>query len=197
MRFSHSMTALLLVFGQAAAAQDGAYYGLGLALNQTESSAAIVPTTELSSTDPALALTVGYRWPMASTMFVGVEGNLDFQSGDTMTDGVATGCTSITPSWCEVDSIARLRLTLGKDFANGNSLMGSLGVVAARGRLEANPGDYVDAVGKGTSLGLAWQHAFGERSVRFDLNYDHINSDDARTYDRSLDIVGLRVSLMF
>jgi len=191
------LAGLLLVIGQAAAAQDGAYYGVGLGLNYSESVAPIVPSEKLNSTDPALAFTVGYRWSMANTLFYGVEGNLDVQSGDTMTHGVATGCTSMTPAWCEVDSIARLRLTLGKDLGNGNSIMGSLGVAAARGRLEASPSSYVDAVGQGSSVGLAWQHAFAQRSVRFDLNYDRINVDDMPTYERSLDIVGLRVSVMF
>jgi hypothetical protein len=48
---------------QPAAAQDGAYYGLGLGVLSSRSDAPIVSGYTATATDLSLALTAGYRWP--------------------------------------------------------------------------------------------------------------------------------------
>jgi hypothetical protein len=75
--------------------------------------------------------------------------------------------------------------------------MASLGAVVVQGRLENGGGNYLDSVGRGVSVGVAWERLYGGKPVRADLNYDSIQSDNNSDHDRSLDMVGLRVSYMF
>ncbi|MCB6179855.1 porin family protein [Rhodobacter sp. Har01] len=196
MRLTLTAATMLLAFTQLATAQDGLYYGVGVGVLNSTSEAPIVPDFEAEATDLSLALTAGYRLSQTGTMFYGVEGNLDLHTGKLMSDG-ADACTSTSPTWCEVNATARLRATFGTTLSGGSTVMASLGFAAVSGRLEANPGDYRDSVGRGTSVGVSWERLYGAHTVRMDLNYDRINTDDDPTYDRSLDMVGLRVSYMF
>jgi hypothetical protein len=62
---------------------------------------------------------------------------------------------------------------------------------------ENGPGNYLDSVGRGVSVGVAPERLSGGKPVRVDLTYDSIRSGNNSGYDRSLDMVGLRVSYMF
>jgi hypothetical protein len=196
MRLNLAAAGLLLALTQSASADDGLYYGLGLGVLNSTSEAPIVPGFEGQATDTSLALTLGYRWPQAGVVFYGVEGNLDFHTGNLMNDSV-DACTSTSPTWCEVDSTARLRVTIGHELAGGSTVMAHIGAVAVSGRLEANPGDFRDSTGRGASVGVSWERLYGAVPLRVDLNYDSIRSDSNPTYERSLDMIGLRVSYMF
>ncbi len=187
---------MLMALTQSAAAEGGTYFGIGFGVLSSTSEAPIVGGFEANATDLSLALTAGYRLPGSGALSFGVEGNLDLHTGKLMSDG-ADACTSTSPTWCEVDATARLRLTIGSELAGGNTVTASLGAVAVSGRLEANPGDFRSSTGEGLSVGLAWEHLYGGAPVRVDLNYDSIRSDSNPTYERSLDMVGLRVSYMF
>ena len=104
-------------------------------------------------------------------------------------------CTGISPSWCEVDAVLRLRGTLSTDLASGSSLTTSLGVALASGVSENGPGNNLDTTGRGLSLGIGWESAGAP--VRVDVNYDAIRTDNQTLYERDLDLIGLRVSYMF
>lgn len=188
-------TAALLALAPAAQAQD-AYFGLGLAVSGNSSSGDEFSSYEPSATDYGIALTAGYRFASAGTLAYGVEGNLDLMSGKLMSDG-DDACTSVAPTWCEVDAVFRLRGTMTSELANGSRLMGSLGAAIVHGRAEDGPGTYVSTTGRGLSLGLSWEQVGGSVPVRVDLNYDAIREDDANNYDRDLDMIGLRLSYMF
>lgn len=188
---------LALGVGQLAHAQEGAYFGLGAGVNFNSAVSSEVSFFQATSTDFSLALTAGYRLPQMGAGFWGVELNLDFATGELLADGNQDACTNVSPNWCNIDGIARLRATYGHGLGDGSMLMGSLGVASVRGRLEQNPGEYVDATGTGFSLGVAWEKPLGDRAVRLDLNYDFIDDDDHPTYPRELEIIGLRVSYMF
>ena len=190
-------TGLALLLAQTAHAQDGAYFGLGVGANFNTAVSDTVPSFVATSTDAALALTAGYRWQQMGAGYWGVEVNLDFASGELMADGSQDACTDVSPDWCNIDTVARLRATYSHGMGDGSMLMGSFGLAAVRGRLEQNPSEYVDATGTGLSLGIAWEKPFGDRAMRFDLNYDVINEDDHPTYPRELDIIGIRASYMF
>jgi hypothetical protein len=181
---------------QTASAQDGAYFGLGLGASQFSSEATVVPGYEASGTDFALALTAGYRFAASGALAFGVEGNLDLFAGERMSDDI-DACTGASPSWCEIDTVLRLRGTLTSDLAGGNRITTSLGGVMVDGLAEDGPGNNVDTRGHGFSLGVAWEQVGGAMPLRVDLNYDTINSDDANTYERDLDMIGLRLSYMF
>ena len=149
-----------------------------------------------TSDDVGLALTGGYRFASAGALTYGVEGNLDLMSGERMSDG-ADSCISQAPTWCEVDQMLRLRGTLTTDLANGSKVTGLLGLVSVNGRAENGPDTFVDATGTGGSLGVAWETAGAGMPLRFDVNYDWVNTDDADEYERDLDMVSLRISYMF
>lgn len=182
-----------LSMAQATNAQDGFYFGAGVAAISTSSD----PGEEwggydVSGRDAGLALTLGYNFASVDNLTYGIEGNLDFTSGNRM-DG---SCEAIGPVWCEIDSTLRLRGTVTFDLGTGGHLTTSLGAVVAKGTVEDAPGLLVDAKGTGLSVGLAWQAASG-MPLRYDLNIDRIRKDDAPNFDRSLDMVSLRVSYMF
>lgn len=177
-------------------AQDGAYFGAGIAFTDSSSTADIVPDDEFSGTDFGLALTAGYRAMASGNLAYGVEGNLDLMSGETLS-GSSDACSNASPTWCEVDSILRIRGTLGTVLAGGDILTGSLGGVVISGRAEDGPNNYVDTVGTGISFGASWELVGSSMPLRFDFNYDSINSDDADNYQRDLDVIGLRASYMF
>lgn len=143
--------------------------------------------------DGGLALTLGYRFASSGTMSLGIEGNLDLLSGKTMDDT----CPGSGPTWCEINSILRLRGTSTFATGAGGMMTLSLGAVMVKGMAEDGPGDYVDATGKGVSLGVAWEPESTAMPLRYDLNYDQINSDDATNHWRSLHVIGLRASYMF
>ena len=63
-------------------------------------------------------------------------------------------CTNFSPTWCEVDTVLRLRATLTTGLGNG-MVTPSPGAAAIRGRAKAGGEDYVDATGQGLSLGVA------------------------------------------
>lgn len=189
-------TALTLTLVTTVQAEDGAYFGIGLGLSHNSTSAPIVPGFEATATDYGLALTAGYRFASVGNLTYGFEGNLDIMAGKLMSDYV-DACTDESPTWCETDATLRLRGTLSTDLAGGARLMGSLGAALVQGRAEDGPGNYVDATGRGLSLGVSWEQVGGNLPVRVDVNYDAIRIDDANLYDRKLDMIGLRVSYMF
>ena len=197
MRLTFLATSLLVALTQSAAAEDGFYYGLGLGVTQSSADAEIEDFFNLTATNLSLALTAGYRIAQSKGLSYGIEGNLDVHTGKLMKDGPAEGCSNFTPSWCEINSSLRVRGTLSKKLAAGNTLMASLGFVVVSGRLEANPSDYRDSIGRGPSIGISWEHPMGNHGLRMDLNYDLIKTDNNPTYDRSLDMIGLRISYMF
>ena len=170
-------TALALALGTMAQAQD-AYFGLGLGVSRNSTSSTIFPNYEPTATDYGLALTAGYRFASAGNLTYGVEGNLDLMSGKLMSDGI-DACNSAGPTWCEIDVTLRLRGTATTELANGARLMGSLGAAIVQGRAEDGAGVFVDAMGRGLSLGVSWENVGGNMPVRVDLNYDAIRIDDA------------------
>ena len=184
-----------LSMAPAAEAQDGFYYGIGLGLTRTSTVSPVVPGYEADATDYSLALTAGYRFPATGRLAYGIEGNLDFLSSKAMSGNGGDACTGISPSWCEVDAVLRLRGTLSTDLASGSSLTTSLGVALASGVSENGPGNNLDTTGRGLSLGIGWESAGAP--VRGDLNYDAIRTDNQTLYERDLDLIGLRVSYMF
>lgn len=197
MKLALATSALVLALAQSAMAQDGAYFGLGLAVTDNATDSSVVPGFEASSNDVGLALTAGYRFASTGALAYGVEGNLDLMSGNEMSDGGTDACTGSSPTWCEVDAILRLRGTLTTDLSGGGRLTGSLGAVLARGLVESGPGNNVNATGNGLSLGVAWENLGGGLPVRVDVNYDAIRDDNVTEYERSMDMLGIRVSYMF
>ena len=198
MRLNLLATGLALGFATMAQAQEGAYFGVGLGITESSGSATILPDDEFSATDYGLALTAGYRFATVGNLTYGIEGNLDLMGGNRMsTSGGVDACTNQSPSWCEVDAVLRLRGTFATDLANGSRLTASLGAAVVRGLAEDGPDNYVDATGRGLSLGVAWEKVGSGMPVRVDLNYDAIRNDDANLYDRELNMIGLRVSYMF
>lgn len=187
---------LALASAPAAQAQDALYYGLGVAVSANSTSSPEVTGYEPTATDYGVALTLGYRFPSTGTVAYGIEGNLDLMSGKLMSDSF-DACSDFSPTWCEVDTTFRLRGTVSSELASGARLMGSLGAAIVRGRAEDGPGNYVNATGRGLSLGVSWEQVGGNLPVRVDVNYDAIRIDDANIYDRKLDMIGLRVSYMF
>jgi hypothetical protein len=195
MKFSALAPLAVLALAPAAMAQDGAYYGIGLGVSHNTTSSPVISNYDATATDVALALTAGYRFATAGNLTYGIEGNLDIMSGNLMSDSI-DACTDWSPTWCEVDAALRLRGTMASDLG-GSRLTASLGAVVVRGLAENGPGNYVDTTGRGLSVGVAWEKLDGSLPVRVDLNYDAIRHDNQTEYDRSLDMVGLRVSYMF
>lgn len=187
------LAASTLCLAQAATAQDGLYYGLGVGVMQERTHAPIVDEFHASATDFALALTAGYRFSGPQQLVFGLEGNLDLPGGATL-KGPFDTCTGESPTWCSLDAVLRLRSTLTADLSGG-ALTSSLGMVVVRGTAENGPGNNVSTTGTGMSFGLSW--APDTMPVRFDLNYDAVRSDNRPQYDRELNLVGLRVSYMF
>lgn len=184
--------AAALLIAPTAQAQDGLYFGAGVAAISSSST----PDGggggyEPSGKDAGLALTLGYSFPASGNLSYGVEANLDLTSGKRMDQS----CISTGPAWCDVDSTLRLRGTFSTAVGSGD-LTVSLGAVMIKGVAEDGPGTFVDATGRGVSVGLALQGK-GSLPLRYDLNIDRIISDDTPNYDRSLDVIGLRVSYMF
>jgi hypothetical protein len=181
----------LLAVTPMAQAQDGLYYGAGLAaIHGTSAPDGGFGTYEVSGTDAGLALTLGYRFAGAGNLSYGVEGNLDVTSGKRMDQS----CASTGPAWCDIDRTFRLRGTV-TGAAGGGDFTASLGLVMIQGIAEDGPGTFVDATGRGLSLGLGWQGS--AMPIRYDLNIDRITNDNTPNYDRSLNVVGLRMSYMF
>lgn len=192
MKSSLLATAALLLIAPMAQAQDGLYFGAGVAaISSTSSPDGGFGTYETSGKDLGLALTIGYRVAASDTLSYGIEGNLDLTSGKTMDDS----CISVGPAWCEIDSTLRLRGTLSTGVGSGD-FTASLGLVVVKGTAEDGPGTFVGATGRGVSMGLAWQGK-GGIPLRYDLNVDRITSDNTPNYDRSLDVIGVRISYMF
>ncbi len=191
-----ALMAAISVLGmvQAADAQDGFYYGIGLGVTESSTNAPIVSDYTATATDLSLALTAGYRFAASGNLQFGIEGNLDVLSGETMSDG-ADACTGQSPSWCTLDTVLRLRGTVTTELANGGHLTSSLGAVLVDGVTENGGGNYLDTTGKGLSLGFGWEPA--TMPVRIDVNYDAIRDDDQPLYERDLDLIGLRASYMF
>lgn len=193
-RASLAILPALLLAGSALA-QDGFYYGVGVGVTGSSSVAPIVDFYDARATDLSLALTAGYRFGTSGALGYGIEGNLDLLGGRTMSDGT-DACTGTSPSWCEVNTVLRVRGTLSQDLANGNRLTSSLGVAVVRGVSENGPGNNLDTTGRGLSVGFAWEKTVGT-PLRIDLNYDAIRDDNQPAYERDLDLIGLRVSYMF
>ena len=188
-------TLVVLGLAQAASAGDGLYYGIGLGLGSTQTVSPVVPEYDATATDYSLALTLGYRFAASGALTYGIEGNLDLSSGNTMSGDGIDACTGNSPSWCEADTVLRLRGTMTNAFGGGNELTTSLGLVMAKGRSENGGGNYLSTTGRGLSIGLAWQK--DGTPLRIDLNYDRIRDDNQKAFERDLDMIGLRVSYMF
>ncbi|MCX7286347.1 MAG: outer membrane beta-barrel protein [Rhodobacterales bacterium] len=192
-----AIAAFAACLAQSATAQDaGLYFGLGITAQHATTSAPGFGSYTPTANDFGLALTGGYRFATTSTLAFGVEGNLDLMSGKLMSDET-DACSSRGPTWCELDTMVRLRGTLTTDVGGGNLITASAGAVMVNGRAEDGDGVYVDATGFGPSLGVAWDPSAIDLPLRVDLNYEWITSDDADNYERDLDMVSLRLSYMF
>lgn len=183
-----------LLIAQTASAQDGFYLGVGLGLTESRSYTPAVPVVTSKGSDVSLALTAGYRFAGSGPLTYGVEGNLDILGGETL-NGCRDGVAIISPNWCTIETVARLRGTLTTELANGSRLTSSLGAVMVMGTSENSPGYHPDTTGHGLSLGFGWEPA--AMPVRVDVNYDAIRDDNQPAYERDLDLMGLRVSYMF
>lgn len=183
-----------------AAAQDGFYYGVGLGVTKGETSSTAIEAFVPTGTDYALALTAGYRFPSTQGLSFGIEGNLDALTAETMVDDATdrAACDNASPTWCEVETVLRLRATISGELANGSRITAALGPVAAQGRGEQSFDVYKDTHGTGMSWGLSWEAppSLGA-PVRIDLNWDKIDQDNLERYDQKLEMVGLRASYMF
>jgi len=188
-------TLATLGLAQAAYAGDGLYYGIGLGLGSTQTVSPVVPEYDATATDYSLALTLGYRFAASGALTYGIEGNLDVSSGNTMSGSGIDACTGNSPSWCEVDTVLRLRGTMTNVFGGGSELTTSVGLVMVQGRSENGELNYLSTTGRGFSIGLAWQKV--GMPVRVDLNYDAVRDDNQTSFERELDMIGLRVSYMF
>jgi Outer membrane protein beta-barrel domain len=182
----------------AAAAEDGFYYGIGIGVTESSTFSPVISTFEASGRDFSLALTAGYRIATTGPLSFGVEGNLDALTGDPMEDAAGReACTDASPTWCEVDTVLRLRGTASAELANGSRIAVSLGPVLVNGRAEERNSVYRSTSGHGVSVGVSWENFGSSLPVRVDLNYDRIRDDDLAPFERELDMIGLRASYMF
>lgn len=187
-----------LAMTQTGAAQDGFYYGIGIGVTDSETLSDAVSTFTADGRDYSIALTAGYRFATGAPLSFGIEGNLDALTGKTMADPSGReACDNASPTWCEVDTVLRLRGTVSGLLANGSRIMASAGPVVVSGRAEEHNSSFKTTRGDGMSLGLSWENANDAFPVRIDLNVDRIRNDNLPPFSRTLDMVGLRASYMF
>lgn len=181
-----------------ASAQDGFYYGIGLGVTKGETVSTAIEGFIPKGTDYSLALTAGYRFTTAGSFSLGIEGNLDALTGNTMVDSTGReACDNASPTWCEVDTVARLRGVVSTELGNGNRISASIGEAMAWGRGEQSNSVFKSTDGRGLSVGLSWEGPLAGLPLRIDVNYDKIRHDNLEVYDQTLDLVGLRASYMF
>ncbi|WP_378213675.1 outer membrane beta-barrel protein [Aquicoccus sp. G2-2] len=172
--------ALTTCMAATAASADGAYFGIGLGYSKAKSvdSAGTNPSSELKS--PMIGLTGGYRWDFASG-FAAAEVDADVPT-DGALKNTTNGNTCPTPGatgsyFCSHSATIRLRGIYGMPIANSWELYGALGLGVMTGQVSNSPGSAVHAVNIGPTVGLGIQHDLGKGKLRFELNYDHLNTN--------------------
>jgi opacity protein-like surface antigen len=153
---------------------------------------------QTDGTDVSFGGVLGYRWDLAAGQSIGVEGTADFFSGERMScDLGADACTSVSPDWCGLDSIARLRGVYGVTLGNRFEVFSMAGVSMVNGLAEDGPGVFVDTGGTGYTLGLGAQKAMGTGTLRVELTYDRLGNTDADVFEKNLEVISLRSSFLF
>lgn len=179
-----------------AAAEDGLYYGASIGISQYTSDVFDFDATTAETA--TLGGLLGYRKDMTQGRFWSVEFELDIPVDGEMTyDDGSASCTSVSPDWCNVDAVSRLRAIYGMPVGGGYDAVVGAGLAAASGRSEDGPGNYVDTIGSGWTVAVGLQRGFSSGSIaRVEVIYDEISATD-NSYEPKLENLSLRGSFLF
>ena len=191
---------------QMAVAEEGFYYGVTLGSASTKSFndqgiGKIGIGKDPSGTSDMAAIlggSMGYGFSLQNGSTIAIEGNLDWMPGSRMSyDSGEDSCISISPDWCEVDGIVRIRGVYSKPLSNGYDILSMAGIAAVTGPAEDGLGTYVSTTSTGYTLGVGSQKDYDFGTVRFEITYDKFDNPSPSVYSKTLEVVSLRSTYMF
>ena len=191
---------------QMAVAEEGFYYGVTLGSASTKSfndqgKGEIGIGKDPSGTSDMAAIlggSMGYGFSLQNGSTIAIEGNLDWMPGSRMSyDSGEDSCISISPDWCEVDGIVRIRGVYSKPLSNGYDILSMAGIAAVTGLAEDGMGTYVSTTSTGYTLGVGGQKDYDFGTVRFEITYDKFDNPSPSVYSKTLEVVSLRSTYMF
>lgn len=148
---------------QMAVAEEGFYYGVTLGSASTKSFNDLgigeigIGEAPSGTSDMAAILggSMGYGFSLQNGSTIAIEGNLDWMSGSRMSyDSGEDSCISISPDWCKVDGIVRIRGVYSKPLSNGYDILSMAGIAAVTGLAEDGEETYVSTTSTGYTLGV-------------------------------------------
>ena len=189
-----------------AVAEEGFYYGVTLGFASTESQSDLNEFEGRHGEMPVgtsgraaiLGGSMGYGFSLQNGSTIAIEGNLDWMPGSRMSyDSGEDSCISISPDWCEVDGIVRIRGVYSKPLSNGYDILSMAGIAAVTGPAEDGLGTYVSTTSTGYTLGVGSQKDYDFGTVRFEITYDKFDNPSPSVYSKTLEVVSLRSTYMF
>ena len=184
---------------QMAVAEEGFYYGVTLGSASTKSFNEL-GNGEIGTSDMAAILggSMGYGFSLQNGSTIAIEGNLDWMPGSRMSyHSGEDSCDSVSPDWCEVDGIVRIRGVYSKPLSNGYDILSMAGIAAVTGPAEDGLGTYVSTTSTGYTLGVGSQKDYDFGTVRFEITYDKFDNPSPSVYSKTLEVVSLRSTHMF
>lgn len=183
-----------LIGASAASAEQGFYYGGSIGVLTLESDS-FDRTTGGSVTLGAVA---GYRFELQNGWSTGVEASFDFlKNGEMSYDNGQPSCTSRSPDWCDVDNIVRLRGFVGVPVGDNFEIMAMGGFATAAGLAEDGPFTFADSRAKGFTVGLGAQTETSFGTTRVELSYDKMSKIMPNDYNKTLEVISLKTSILF
>jgi opacity protein-like surface antigen len=168
--------ALCLGTANAAAAQEGFYFGLGVGATSGKSQAEFGGTSK--DTYGALGGVVGYRWE-STGFFFGAELDGEAALGSKYAyAGVPCALGANGPYYCEHTGTLRLRGVVGGSLNANYEGFATLGGAAMSGKGAINPGGLTDkGINTGYTVGLGIQRGLNSGAkIRAEVIYDKLDS---------------------
>ncbi len=183
---SYLLSTALVIAGTVANADTGFYYGGGLSFSRAYSQDGPAPgfgNLESSETNPALGLTIGYRFEKGNA-FYGPEMDADiFLNSEFEFSSFPCATRAFGPYYCSRDAVIRLRGIYGQKLNNGLEWFGSGGVGILFGDGASTPATTDRGVNAGFTIGVGLQKSIGRGKLRGEVIYDRLNSSLTKPTD--------------
>ena len=195
MKLQYTLAVVGALAGSAALAEDGLYYGGAVGVADVSSRSQFGAP---SGKDLSFGAVVGYKSSLSNGGFWAAEVTVDLLTGGTLEYPFgAQACTNQSPDWCEVKTLARLRGVYGVPISDTKNIIYSAGIAYVEGRGEDGPFNYLHTTSTGFTLGIGLERESGKGTMRYEAVYDRFEGANPDDFDKTLEIVSLRLSYLF
>lgn len=183
----------------AAVAEEGLYYGVGLAYSDAESASQPGGSTTSNASFGQLGVTVGYRWDQGD-WFYATELDGELSLGNNFVGNSNSVCAVYAngPYYCAHDATLRVRFAVGTSSGDDYEFFATAGAVKVFGESAVSPTSQASASNTGYTVGIGAQRAMERGTLRGELIYDNAEDNGPPSFYRpTYEAITLKFSYLF